>query len=165
MSQGNSNQPPTDKQRILARLVFTTFMVFGGLLTISAVLWLWTRIDYTRHSIKVTATIIKLDARMGGKGPPAYVPTFRFENAGGVVRVVKSQAGYAEGVQVGKTVRLVYNPLKEDGLLIDRFSNIYGPPLFLSLFGAVWTMVSLLGFLKISAKLPLIKKSPPERCR
>jgi hypothetical protein len=156
MSQCDSNNPPTDRQRILARVVFATFMVFGGLLTISAAIWLWARIDYTRHSVKVTATIIDLDARKGGKGPPSYVPTFRFENADGVVRVVKSQAGYAEGVQVGKTVRLVYNPLKEDGLLIDRFSNIYGPPLFLSLFGAVWTMVSIFGLRKISAKPPLI---------
>jgi len=156
MSQGNSNKQPTDKQRILAHLVFATFMVFGGLLTISAALWLWGRIDYTRHSVKVMATIINLDARKGGKGPPTYVPTFRFENADGVVRVVKSQASYAEGVQVGKTMRLVYNPRKENGLLIDQFSSIYGAPLFLTSFGVAWTIASILGFRNTSAKPPLM---------
>ena len=134
-------------------------MIFGGVLTISAALWLWARIDYTRHSVKVTATIINLDARERDKGPPAYVPTFRFENADGVVRVVKSQASYAEGVQVGKTVRVVYNPRKEEGLLIDEFSNIYGPPLFVSSFGLVWTIVAFMGFRNASIKLPLASKA------
>lgn len=159
MSPRGSNTPPTNKQRILARWVFATFIVIGGLLTISAALWLWGRFDYNRHSFKVTATIIDLEARRGGKGPPSYVPTFRFKNADGVVRVVKSQAGYAEGVQVGRTMRLVYNPLKEDGLLIDRFSNIYGPPLFLSSFGALWTVFSILGFRNASAKPPLMAEA------
>ena len=159
MSQGNSNTPPTDKQRNLARLVFAAFMFFGGVLTISAALWLWARIDYARHSVKVAATIINLDARKRGKGPPAYIPTFQFKNAAGVVRVVKSQAGYAEGVQVGKTVRVVYNPQKEEGLLIDESSNIYGPPLFVSSFGLVWTIVAFLGFRNASIKLPLASEA------
>ena len=49
MSPHGSNTTPANKQRILARWVFATFIVIGGLLTISAALWLWGRFDYNRH--------------------------------------------------------------------------------------------------------------------
>jgi hypothetical protein len=155
MLQGKSNIPPTDKQRSLARLVFAAFLVFGVVLTIIATFWLWARIDYVRHSVNVQATIIDLEARKSSKGPPTYAPTFRFETAEGVIRVIKSQASYADGVFEDRTVRVVYNPINEEGLLLDRFRTLYGPPLFLSSFGLVWSIASILAFRNASKKPPL----------
>lgn len=133
--------------RVLALWVSSIFLIFGCLLALAGAMWLWSRVDYVRGGSEILATVVKLEAiPSGGKGSPAYVPSYRFTGAAGEIREVRSGSNVAGGeVRVGETVRLIYNASNETELLINRFGIIYQPPLFVTGFGTIFALASFLG--------------------
>jgi len=134
-------------ERALNLWVGSIFLVFGGLLTLAGAMWLWSRVDYVRSGSEILATVIKLEAGpSGGKGPPPYVPTYRFSDASERIREIRSGSNVAGGeVHLGERVRLIYNASDETGLLINRFGVIYQPPLFVTGLGTIFALISFLG--------------------
>lgn len=122
------------------------FLIIGILTSAVGGIWLWSRIDYVRGSMKVEAKIIAIEKRPGGKGPPAYIPIFQLETARGRLREIKSQASYVEEIQIGNIVPVLFNDRNRAGPLIDDgFRGIYGAPFYIFSFGAVWTVLSIIG--------------------
>jgi hypothetical protein len=119
------------------------FSLIGIGCAVGGAWWAVSTRDFMATAERGVGQVVELDASTDSDGDTTYYPIVEYA-VGGKTQRFKSNVGSSPpSHRVGDTVNVLYDPENPTDAKIDSFLDVWGGPLFLTLFGVIFAAVGI----------------------
>ncbi|HPW66771.1 MAG TPA: DUF3592 domain-containing protein [Salinivirgaceae bacterium] len=95
----------------------------------------------------ITDVVVRTSEDSDGNVTKSRYPVIQFRDKNGEIIEFESSVSTSSAVKIGKSVKVRYLPDDpEDAIMADTFTDVWWAPMFLGIFGAIFTTIGVLVF-------------------